>query len=356
MTIAAYIIAAFTAVLSIICIINWAKRKNWEHKKVVRLPFWLAVVGMLCGGILSIPTVVCSLENDWIFLFFGVTVVGCNCMMTAYLNCVIWFDDKGFRARNFFGITRECSYAEVDGIRAGRDRRIYFQGHWIMIDEISLGADDFVEALDKGHRKMTGKWVPESSSYKRKWDPMNGHLEYPWMYFILFVVMGLISLSVPVMIFISMTGETDPSEIVVHKVQFQSYEANREDLMLYVDGQEKPFKMGFYQYYGEDLPKPEELCDGGWYFVGVEQNRYYVKQLTGEEGTQYITLESERRAYRESQRVVVWVLCIVAPLGAIFSYFGIAVARNPERYSDRVRRLFYKDGYLRYEKAVRSEK
>ena len=49
---------------------------------------------------------------------------------------------------------------------------------------------------------------------------------------------------------------------------------------------------------------------------------------------------------RESQRIAVWILCAVAPIGVYFCYLGIAVARNPERYSKKVRRLFYKDGYL----------
>ncbi len=346
MIIAACLIAAFSAVLSVSCIIAREKRKDWDKKKAVHLPFFLAVVGMICGGILCIPTVICALDKNWMFLFFGVAALGCDCMMAAYRNCVILYDDKGFLARNFFGIKRECSYADVEGIRSGRDCRIYFQGHWIMIDEISRGREDFIETLERGHKRMTEKRVPASTSYKRKWDPMNGHLEYPWAYFILWVTMGLFCALLPVFIIISMTSETDPSEIVIHHVQFHSYKVDDGSLMLYVDGEEEPFEIGFYRYYGEELSAPEVLCDGGRYSVGVKGEGHYVKSLTGEDGSQYITLETERQAYRESQKVAVWILCIAAPLGVVCCYFGIAVARNPERYSDRVRRLFYKDGYL----------
>lgn len=34
------------------------------------------------------------------------------------------------------------------------------------------------------------------------------------------------------------------------------------------------------------------------------------------------------------------------PAGIYFCCMGIAVARHPERYSEKVRRLFYKDGCL----------
>ena len=116
--------------------------------------------------------------------------------------------------------------------------------------------------------------------------------------------------------------------------------------MLYVEGEEQPYEIGYFQNYGEVLPAPEALCSGEAYSVGVVGDRRYVKSLTGSDGTKYITFETERQAYRDSQRVAVWILCVVAPIGVYFCYLGIAVARNPERYSKKVRRLFYKDGYL----------
>ena len=94
------------------------------------------------------------------------------------------------------------------------------------------------------------------------------------------------------------------------------------------------------------MPAPEALCSGEAYSIGVVGDHRYVKSLTGSDGTKYITLETERQAYRDSQRTAVWILCVVAPIGVYFCYLGIAVARNPERYSKKVRRLFYKDGYL----------
>ena len=346
MLITASLTASFNVLLGIASFLARQKRKNWDQEKVVYLPFYLAGVGIVCGTILSIPTVVCAMDGDWMFAFFGVVVLACDCMMAAYLNCVIRYDDKGFIAQNIFGIKRECSYGDVEGIRSGRDRRIYFQGHSIMIDEISRGADEFVDALDKGHKRATGKWVPTSTSFRRKWDPMNGHLDYPWPYFILWVTMGLFCAALPVFMFFVMTSETDPSDIVIHDVQFCAYEIDDGSLMLYVEGEEQPYEIGYFQNYGEVLPAPEVLCSGEAYSVGVVGDRRYVKSLTGSDGTKYITLETERQAYRDSQRVAVWILCVVAPIGVYFCYLGIAVARNPERYSKKVRRLFYKDGYL----------
>ena len=346
MLVAASLIVVVNILLGIASLVEKKKRKVWMKERVVYLPFYLAGVGIVCGTIMSIPTVACAVDGDWMFAFFGVVVLTCDCMMAAYLNCVIWYDDKGFLAQNIFGIKRECGYGEVEGIRFGRDRRIFFQGHSILIDEISCGGDEFVETLDRGHKRATGKWVPSSTSFKRKWDPMNGHLDYPWAYFILWVTMGLFCAALPVFVLFSMTSETDPSDIVIHDVRFCGYEIEDGSLMLSVEGEERPYEIGYFQYYGEDLPAPEALCGGERYLVGVIGDHRYIKSLTGSNGTKYITLETERQVYRDSQRVAVWILCLVAPIGVCFCYLGIAVARDPERYSKKVRRMFYKDGYL----------
>ena len=99
MLIAASLIASFNVLLGIASFLTRQKRKNWEQENVVYLPFYLAGVGIVCGTILSIPTVACAMDGDWMFAFFGVVVLACDCMMAAYLNCVIRYDDKGFIAQ-----------------------------------------------------------------------------------------------------------------------------------------------------------------------------------------------------------------------------------------------------------------
>lgn len=335
--------AAVHVLLCVACLIAAARRKNWVNENVVHLPFFMVAIVMVCATILTVPTVVCAVDGDWMFALFGVVVLLSICMMTAYLNCVIRYDDEGFVARNFFGIKRSCSYGEVDCVRGRRDRKIWFNGYCVTIDEICLGADEFMDALHKGHRKVTGRHVP---AFKPKWDPMNGHMEHPWGYFILWVVMGLFCASFPVLVLYSMTAEPDPSEISVRSVEFCRYSVDYESLMLYAAGEERPYEIANYKDYGEILPSPEVLCSGGKYSVGVQGDSRCVSSLTDADGFRYITLESERQVYRDNQRPIAWVISIASVVGVFFCYMGIAVARHPERYSEFVRRLFYKDGYL----------
>ena len=64
MLVAASLIAAFNILLGIASFLTKQKRKNWEQENVVYLPFYIAGVGIVCGTILSIPTVVCGILEE----------------------------------------------------------------------------------------------------------------------------------------------------------------------------------------------------------------------------------------------------------------------------------------------------
>lgn len=344
MLIVSLAVAALTMVLAVRCVLERNNRKDWVRKKIVHLPFFLAGIGMGCGGIFCLPTIVCARDGEWMFLFFAAFTLVCDCMMIAYLNCVIRYDDRGFEARNFFGINRKCDFGEVDALRRGRDCKVYFHGHWVLIDQISIGADDFIEALDRGHKRSTGRWVP---SKERKRDPMNGNLEHPWGYFILVIVMIIGCIALTAMLWYSMLADTDPADVVIREVQFTDYEIREGSLLLSVQGQERPFRIDYYKDYEAILPTPEELCNGQKFLVGVEKGYYDICNLTMADGTDLITLEMERQVYRNQNRVPVWIITLFSALGVWICYMMIAVARNPERYPTWVRRLIYKSTTLR---------
>lgn len=69
MLIAACLIVAVTVILGVASVVTKTQRKNRMQESVVYLPFYLAGVGIVFGGILCIPTVVCAMDGDWMFAF-----------------------------------------------------------------------------------------------------------------------------------------------------------------------------------------------------------------------------------------------------------------------------------------------
>lgn len=346
------LIAAGMVVLTVclfaVCLITNQKRKHFDKNSAVQLPFFMAVIGAVCGGFMCIPMVFSALdqEDPGMSLFFAAFVLLSDSMMIAYKNCLIRYDSEGFLARNFLGIKRQCRYGDVEGVRTGKDNRVFFQGHFVMIDEACYGKYDFLHTLERGYKTQTGKRLPSGISFKRKWDPMNGHVDYPWFYLGLWLSLMALCAALPILMVVSMTAENDPAEIEVYTEVFSRYEIDDGSLLLYPEGKDTCYIIDYYEAYGEGLPSPEVLCNGDYYQVGVKAGRQYVKSLTGINGARYITPESERQVYRDTQKGAVVLLCILSLAGMVFCWFGIQVTRHPERYSDKVRRMYYKNGIL----------
>ncbi len=338
-----------TAALALWSIMTRKRRKTEDAACRVCLPFWMAVIGMIGGGIFCIPVFAFAKEGlAPILIFSGFTLLG-DCLMVAYINCEITYDRAGFTVCSFWGIRRSCRWADVKGVRAGRDHWIYIGKCRYLVDALSSGSERFLAALSRGYRDQTGKDLPMEASFGRKWDPMNGHIEYPWFYFILWIVLALFCVGFTVLAVYCLTVETKPEELTAHTVTFTDYKMDEhgKDLLLYAPGYEKPFRIGYYEDYADPCITPEALCAGETYTAYTQrENGGSIYRLTDGHGADLITMEQERSIYRSRQMPAFILMLIMSPLGVVFSIFGIFITRNPQKYPDWVKKLYYKEGYL----------
>ena len=343
MLILGIVTALISSLLSGAAIAQWQKRKGMKWDHVVHLPFFLAVIGIICGNIFAIPTVICGFDGNGGTIAFALFTLGCHSMTIGYINCVIWYDDRGFVARNFFGIRRQCTYAEVEGLRNGKDHWLYFKGHRILIDESAHGGRDFIKAVKRGYSSTHGgRMLMASQSYGRRVDPMNGNIENPWLYFCIWVGMILLCVFLLVVAVISMTEKpSSVEELEFYQMTFASWKKDDGELHLSVPGREEAVRINNYRGYGDLLPAPEELCGGETFTVGLDGK--YIKSLSGADGTVYITPELERQVYHKTQDVACVIIGVFSVFGIVFSIVGIDAARRPERYGVKFKRLFYQD-------------
>ena len=335
--------AAVSLLLSGLAIWQNGMRKRMKLDQVVHLPFFLAVIGILCGNIMAIPTVICAINGNGGTIAFALFTIGCHSLTVAYLNCVIWYDEKGFAARNFLGIRRQCTYAEVEGLRTGKDQWLYFRGHRILLDEMAIGSKKFIGMVKKGYSAAHGgRMLMASCNYRRKKDPMNGNIQNPWLYFCIWIGMMLLCGAMLVVGVISMTGKPTPmEELSFHQMTFTDWKGEDGELHLTVSGREEAVRIFGYRGYGDLLPTPEELCGGEIFTVGLDGK--YIESLTGADGTVYITPELERQIYHKTQDIAWVIMMVFFAAGIAFSIVGIDVARRPERYGTKFKRIFYQD-------------
>ncbi len=345
MLVLAWIFVALTLLLAVLSIYTWNRRRSEKNHRCVQLPFVLAFVGMLCGGFFGVMLIFAAREGWVLFLCtLAFTLLG-DYMMGYYVNGVILYDDDGFTTCNIWGKQYNCRYADIRGIRIGKDHWIYYGKRKLLVDAISEGGPEFLLSLERGYKRQTGKDLLMDYSYGRRWDPMNGHIEYPWLYFAIWVFLIVGSIAIPALCMYSMTVETDPSALTAHTVTFSRYDTYKGTLRLYT-AEEEQYRIGFYQDYGSALPAPEQLCSGEPYQVYMEEDSRYIKGLRDDRGRDLITPELERQVYRDSQRSVVILILVLSPLGIVCGILGILIARNPDKYPDWLQRLFYKKDVL----------
>ena len=163
------------------------KRKDSRYDLLVSLSPVLLWAGAVCGGMLSVPVTLFGPDDMSIgvWVLFEVVVLACIAMLLAYCNETVTYDKSGFHARNLFGIERSYDYGEITGIsRKGGDTVLHCGRHRIRLDSMSFGSDKFVAYADKAYFRQYKRYIPV---FKPKKDPLNGNLDTPWLYLVVYV-------------------------------------------------------------------------------------------------------------------------------------------------------------------------
>ena len=189
----------------------------------------------------------------------------------------------------------------------------------------------------------------------RKIDPMNGHVELPWFYFLTFLLMAVLCLGLFLLSIYSGTSQPKPEDLSAFSVRFQSYEvrlmqkSTSTSLRLYGEEDPRPYTLDFFEGYDTWIPDPAQLCDGNAYQVEVIENRdfYSIYTITAPNGTPILTYENHEQGYQNSQGTAILILRIFSLLGMIYFSLGILFTRHPEKYPRWMERLYYKRGILR---------
>lgn len=189
----------------------------------------------------------------------------------------------------------------------------------------------------------------------RKIDPMNGHVELPWFYFLTFLLMAVLCLGLFLLSIYSGMAQPKPEDLSVLPVRFRSYEvtlmqkSTSTSLRLYGEEDPRPYTLDFFEGYRQWIPDPAQLCDGNAYQVEVIENRdfYSIYTITAPNGTPILTYENHEQGYQNSQGTAILILRIFSLLGMIYFSLGILFTRHPEKYPRWMERLYYKRDILR---------
>ncbi len=331
-------------------LLTYEERKKEPKARLVSLSPVLLWTGAICGGILSVPVTFFAPDTTkGVWYLFEAIILGCIAMLLAYCNETVRYDEAQFETRSFLGRKRSWSYREITGLsRKLQDVYLHCGSKIFRLDAMAQGREAFLAHAERMYKAQFSRGIPRAS--RKRQDPMNGNLDTPWLYLILWlfmIVCGFCTFYAPIYVLQPADPEL-PEDAVMITTSFTAGEATGEQqgtIRLTAPGFDKPFTLEYVDGFEVPVPSCEAFCSGERYTVAVREGKieYWIKALWGPDGTQILSAYDCNTAYRNTQIFACILLPVFGVLWILFGVFGILVGRHPENYSHRVRKLFYQD-------------
>jgi hypothetical protein len=269
------------------------------------------------------------------------------------MNCRISYDDDGFVAKTFFGIKRKVSYDQVIAIKENmHETYIYVGKRRVMVDEFSIGGKEFINLVKKKYRTLhNGKSLPKIT--KTKNDIFNGHVKDVTGFYVAYGLVSIILVGFIIFMVCDICIPKNVNNTVEQTVTFKAYDV-KEDEVILTSADENIYKI---QYAAEQINIQEikSICNGEskvtTYSKEVtpddEEDFYSIKAIKYNE-SYLLSFEEENKLYRQEGLPIVALFLFMLLIWVAFIVASIVVGRNPQKFSKKVVKMFFKDGYINY--------
>ena len=162
------------------------------------------------------------------------------------------------------------------------------------------------------------------------WEPFNGIPHRPWLMFFGLIFSIIAWVAMLILCIFAGYNTTSENETTMIKTSFVAYETSRSELHLSTPTG-KTYIVNSYNYYNGYFDNPVSFCDEETYTIWVTEAGY-ICAMTNSTGNHIITFESEREAYRNSQRVAIALMAVILLLTITYFVLALVVSKNSEWY------------------------
>ncbi len=330
-------------------------RRRSDKGRVYLQPYF-AFCGGICGTLLLIPTIITALSDEPIWIpcaFLGFSLL-CGVISMAHLNCRITYNEEGFTVKNFLGFKRTYTYDQITGIRerpSFSDSLLYVGRRRVVVETMTKGGMEFEWHVRKRYRSLNGgRAIPEIKP--KRGDLFNGHVEEGAGLIFAYCLVGALCLGMLTFVTVhTWFRPPTPESCDRLEVIFASCTEGRNTLYLRpADGKKYELRNLDGQV---DVDAIKAVCDGKTTVTVYadlaapdDEEPYYVIKTMSVGDTHLLTFEDAARLHVRGSWPIVALFGGLTLIWAVFVFFSIRVGRNPDRYSQKVIRLFFKDGYV----------
>lgn len=335
-------------------VFNHLKQPKESEEGKVYLPRFFAILGAVAALIFLIPAVITAItgESLWVPIAFFAFSLFCTSLIIAFLNCRIFYTQDGFTHKNFFGIKRKFTYEQVTAIKENtHEKYIYIGKRRIMVDEFSIGGDDFIKLVKEKYQTIhNGKNLPKMS-HKTKFDIFKGNVKDPAGFVIAYVLFIVISIWFLIYSIYPIYVPSTPDNTIKHSTRFVSCEIKSKEIIL-TSSDNQLYKICFIdrQFNAKEI---QNLCDEKKVVTTYSdtpwhEKSYYPLKAIVYNDTYLLSFEETNRLEKEEYILSVVLGVAMSLAFGMYVIFSIIVGRNPKKFSKQIVKLFFKNGYIKY--------
>lgn len=354
---------AALVVLAAVLLYTILKRdgKQSEKQKVL-LPDFCGVIGFVGAVLFHIPmTAIAFGGGGWrLFIsFFAFVCLGAS-LMIGRINCRIEYDESGFTVTNFIGLRRYYTYNDFTGKRQSFGKTVlYVKGRKLRIDDIAVGEEEFIDFARKQYRIRNGGSAVRTLPEIEIKGAFRKNVNHPGEFIFVYCTILLITVGVLASLVFMYFNTTEESELEYMTVTIRNVEkyhryrqsglravTNDTDVLLALPFSERLLK--------DDPALIERLTAGGeryrigYEIKGTDENIYYsIDVIIAEDGEELLSFERTERYKKENILQIIVLFSGLGILNALWFLLTVRIGRHPEKYSRRVKRMFFRDGYIR---------
>lgn len=335
-------------------ILDFMRQPRQAKKGTVYLNELLPILGAICSAVMLIPTIITLFLDEpiWVpILGFALSSLG-GSLIVGFINCRIFYDEERFVAKNFWGIRRTFTYDQVTAIKNNLHESYIYMGKCrVMIDEFAVGGDTFIKLVKKKYRTMhDGHNLPEI--HKTEYDLFKGNVTDAGSVLFGYILILVLSVSVALLVVIYTYLPRTTGNTIEQSVCFVSCDANKKDIVLTsTDKQRYVIQFVDEQFDSGDI---QAICDGKTmvtaYSIEVtpdDEAEYYAVKAIVQDGSYLLSFEETNKFHRQNYwPIMIFGLGLCLFLDA-YVVGSVVVGRNPQKFSKRFVRFFFRDGYIK---------
>ncbi|MBO5066027.1 MAG: hypothetical protein J6D06_07945 [Clostridia bacterium] len=352
-----YIVPVLCGVVMLIVIVGvvaFLRQPKETEKGKVHLPKIFVIIGGLAAVVFLIPALITYFNDEplWVPLIcLGLASLG-TLLILGFVNCRITYDEDGFVYKTIFGRKLKYTYSQVTGIRKNMNEiYVYVGKRKLLVDALYIGGYDFIKQVKKKYREFNGgRNIPD---VKPKHDIFNGHVNDVAGFWLANIIMTVLLIGSLIFMVCYVYLPKTESNTIKQSVTFTSYEEFEEYIAL-TSADEKIYEISFLdeQFNANEI---KELCKG------EKTVTVYSKEVNSDNGKEYFSLkaikykdnyilsfdETNRLHREEYWPLVIFAICMLLAWWG-YTVASVIVGRNPQNFSKKVVRMFFKDGYIKY--------